>query len=162
MTSENLVQPDHPTIHQLLATQCDCSKQYNLRQFSLTRWQKCTQERSGIDYTRTFVSLITPATAKKTKTLRCSSTIENTWLLCAQGAHDKFYRHDRMEWHTNSMPLAKEMDPKESKTLIRNFNGTGSSELNQISYNGSDTYFHSLSFQVQIEKKTNAIHCIQT
>ena len=36
ITSENLIQLDDPQIIQLLATQYDCPKQYNVRHFSLT------------------------------------------------------------------------------------------------------------------------------
>ena len=59
-----------------------------------------------------------------------------------------------MGWHTNSMPLPKEVDPNECKLFIRNLNGTDSSELKY-----SSTNFERLSFQTRIEKKTNAIHC---
>ena len=43
ITSEVVIQPDYPRITHLLANHYDCSKQNNLRQFSLTRVQKCTQ-----------------------------------------------------------------------------------------------------------------------
>ena len=43
ITSENLIQPDDSLITERLATHYDCSKQYNLKQFSFTRVQKCTQ-----------------------------------------------------------------------------------------------------------------------
>ena len=56
---------------QLLATHDDCSKQYNLRQYSLTWVQKGTQAPSETDYTRTFGSGFTRAKAKRNKTFRC-------------------------------------------------------------------------------------------
>ena len=48
ITSEYLIQPDDPRFAQLLATHYDCSQQYNRRQFSLTRVQKCTQTASEV------------------------------------------------------------------------------------------------------------------
>ena len=51
------------------------------------------------------------------------------------------------------MPLPEELDPNEYKNVIRNLNGTDSLELNQYSSNGSVTYFDSLIFQAQFEKK---------
>ena len=42
-TSENLTQLDLSKLTHLLPILYDCSKQYNLRQFSLTRVQKLTQ-----------------------------------------------------------------------------------------------------------------------
>ena len=50
------------------------------------------------------------------------------------------------------------MNLKNNKGNLNSMDGV---ELNQYSYNGSSTYFVRLSFQVQIEKKTNVIHCNQ-
>ena len=44
------------------------------------------------------------------------------------------------------------MEPIDCKVVIRNLNGTDSTELNQYSYNDSVTHSDRLSFQVQIEK----------
>ena len=68
-------------------------------------------------------------------------------------SHHKWYRHDRLDCHTNSKPLPTELNPNENKKPIRNLSATVSVELNQYSYNGSFSYFEGLSFQVQIEKK---------
>ena len=48
-TSKRLIQADDPRITQLLASHYDCWKQYNLKQFSLTRVRKCTQVYSEIE-----------------------------------------------------------------------------------------------------------------
>ena len=52
ITSDNFVSPDDPRITKLLASHYDCSKQYNLRQFSLTRVQECNQAPSEIEHSR--------------------------------------------------------------------------------------------------------------
>ena len=80
------------------------------------------------------------------------ATLRNTRVLCAQGAHSNYDRHDRKDWHTNSMPLPKELDPDECKNIILNLNWTDT-ETNQKSYNGHYNYFERLLFQVASEKK---------
>ena len=148
-----LIQPDDPTFTQLLATHYDCSKQYNLRQFSSTRVQKCTQTDSEIEYTRTYASVVNRPKAKKLKIFRRSATIQKTRVFCAQGAQDNYYIRYRMDWHTNSMQLPKERDYNECDNFFRNLNSTDSAELNQKFLNRNVTYFHRMRFQVQIEKK---------
>ena len=148
-----MIQPDDPTITQLLATHYDCSKQYNLRQFSLTRVQKCTQTDSEIEYTRTYALVVNRPKAKKLKIFRRSATIQKTRVFCAQGAQDNYYRHYRMDWHTNSMQLPKERDYNECDNFIRNLISTDSAELNQKFLNRNVTCFHRMRFQIQIEKK---------
>ena len=66
-TSENLVQPDDPRVTRLQTTQSGCSEQNNLRPFSLTRVQKCTEVNSANDYNRTFASVFVRAKAKRLK-----------------------------------------------------------------------------------------------
>ena len=78
-------------------------------------------------------------------------------VFCAQGAHDEYFRHDHMDWHTKSMHLPKTLDPNECKKIFVNPNGNNNAELNQFSYNGSFSYFAKLSFQVQIEKRKTPI-----
>ena len=58
-----------------------------------------------------------------------------------------------MDKHNKSMPLPKQLNPKDRKGIIRNLDGTDSAELNQFSYNGSFIYFDRLSFQVEIEEE---------
>ena len=63
----------------------------------------------------------------------CSATIQKTRAFCAQSAHDKYYRHERMDWHTNFMPLLERLDTSEFICFIRIVNETDSPELNQFS-----------------------------
>ena len=90
---------------------------------------------------------------QKLEVLCCSATLQTTRVFCAQGAHHNWYRHDRMDQHTASLTLHKELDPNECKILIRNFNGTQSAELKHCSPNASFIFFDRLNFQLQIAKK---------
>ena len=65
ISTENSIQSDDHRITQLPAPQYDCSKQYNLRQFTLIRIQNCTQSPSDFDYTRAFVSVFIRSNAKR-------------------------------------------------------------------------------------------------
>ena len=47
------------------------------------------------------------------KAFRCSATTRKSRVVCGQIAHDKYYRHDCMDCHTNTMPLPEELDPNE-------------------------------------------------
>ena len=152
ITSENLFKPYDPRITQPLAIQYDCYQQYKLGQFSLTRVQKCTQARSGIECTATFVSVRIRAKAIENKAFSWFETIQENRDFCAQGAHYIYHKHDRMGWHTISMPLPKELHPNEGRRNIRKFNRTDSAELNQNFCRGPFTYFDRLSFQVESEQ----------
>ena len=90
---------------------------------------------------------------KGIEALRCSATAHKTLVFCAQGALDKCYRFDPMDWHTNSMPLAKKLNSNECKNIIRILDGTDIAELVQYSHKGSFTYFESLRLPAQIRKK---------
>ena len=57
-------------------------------------------------------------------------------MFCAQRAPNYQYRHDRVDWHTNSMPLAGKQDTIDNRKIIQNLNGTDSPHLNQNYLNG--------------------------
>ena len=156
ITSDNFVSPDDLRITKLLASHYDCSKQYNLRQFSLTRVQECNQAPSEIEHSRVLVSVYIKAKAKRIKAFRCVARVQKSRAYCAQGGR-KYFHHDRKDWYTNAMTIPKELDPTECKNIIRFLNGTDSPELNQYSYNGFFTYFtdQPISFQAEIERKQN-------
>ena len=44
-----------------------------------------------------------------------------------------------MDWHTNFMPLPKQLHPNESKKLIGNLNDGDSAEVNHFSHDDSFT-----------------------
>ena len=115
ITSEYLIHPNHPLIIHLLASFSDCSKQNNLRQFSLARVQICTQTASEVEYARTFAAVLICAEAKRLKAFSCSATVRKDVNFCAQSAHHRKYRHERIDWHTKSLPLPKKLETNEKK-----------------------------------------------
>ena len=125
-TSEISVRPDDPTNTQLLASHYDCPKHYNLRQFSFIRVQKRTHAPLEIEHTRKFAAVFARANTRRVKTFSFSATVQKDQVICAQGAHDKHYRHDRKYWHTNSLLLTKELEPYECKNNIGSPKSTGS------------------------------------
>ena len=58
-----------------------------------------------------------------------------------------------MDWHTNFMPINKELDPNECKNIIYLPKRTDNAELNQFSYESFFTKIDEGTFQVEIEKK---------
>ena len=128
-----------------------------MRQCSWTWVHKCFQTPYKSEYTGIFAYVFLCAKKKIIKTLRCSAFAQMNRFFCAQGAHHKCYRHSRMDWHTNSPPLPKELDPTECKSIIRNLNGTDRAELKKYFYDASLACFDRLTFQVQIGTN-KAIH----
>ena len=89
VASKNLIQLEHPWITQLLSTQNSCSKQYNLRPFSLTRVQKYNKASSEIDYARIFAFVFDRAQGSRIKVFRCPATIKKIGAFRAECAQDK-------------------------------------------------------------------------
>ena len=96
--------------------------------YSSSLWKRITLN--------TFFHVFIRAEAEKVKNFRSSEKLQNTLIYCVQGALDRRYRQDRMDWHTNSMPLPKKLDTNEWKTVIRIINVTDSAALNQNFYMG--------------------------
>ena len=61
--AKDIVEPNDPHISELLVSHYDCSKQNNLRQFSLTRVQTCEQAPSSLEYTRVIADVYVRANA---------------------------------------------------------------------------------------------------
>ena len=85
--------------------------------------------------------------------MRCSATFQKNRVFSAQGLHTKWYRHNRMDWHTKSIPLPKDLNPNVCKNDIQNLNRTVSLGMNQQLHIGFSTFFVRLSSQIQIERK---------
>ena len=66
-SSSDHVDSNDPHISDLLISHYDCSKQHNLRQFSLTRFQPCSQAPSSFESTRGFVNVFVRAKAERLK-----------------------------------------------------------------------------------------------
>ena len=70
------VDPNDPHISDLLVSHYDCSKQHNLRQFSLTRVQPCVQAPSAFESTRAIVLVFVRAKAKRLKAWTCEAYVK--------------------------------------------------------------------------------------
>ena len=155
---DNFVSPDDPRITKLLASHYDCSKQYNLRQFSLFRVQECTQATSEKENARVFSSVYIKVKVKRIKAFRCVTDLQKIVVpYCAQGGQKNF-RHDRMDWHANATTIPQELDPTECKNIIRFLNRTDSHDLHQFSQlMVLSTYFTNKprNLQTEIERKQN-------
>ena len=73
--SSDHVDPNDPHISHLLVSHYDCSKQHNLRQFSLTRVQPCAQAPSAFESTCAIVNVFVRAKAKRLKAWTCEEVI---------------------------------------------------------------------------------------
>ena len=69
--------------------------------------------------------------AKRITAFCSTEAIQKSHVLCAPGAHSNLYSHNRMEWQIKSMPLPKEMDAIESKSIMRNLIGEDGDEQDQ-------------------------------
>ena len=86
-SSSDHVDPNDPHISDLLVSHYDCSKQHNLRQFSLTQVQPCSQAPSSFESTRAIVNVFV-----------CAKAIGlNTWTLEAYVKREK--RETKTPWN---------------------------------------------------------------
>ena len=74
--SSDHVDPNDPHISDLLVSHYDCSKQHNLRQFSLTRVQPCVQAPSAFETTRAIVNVFVRAKAKRLRAWTCEAYVK--------------------------------------------------------------------------------------
>ena len=88
--------------------------------------------------------MVVRAEVEEINASRCSATSQKTRVFYAQRALSEYYRHERMDWHTNSMPKHEDLDPERQN---------GKTKLNQISYHGSLTF----PKEVATEKKQTPI-----
>ena len=148
----NTISPNDPHISDLLVSHYDCSRQNNLRQFSLTRVKPCSQAPSSLEYTRVLADVYVRAKAKRLKAWTCEAYIKKERFVCAQSDY-KYRRHDRTDYHANTIPRPFTLDPTECKNAIRLLNGTDNPQLNSYNYNNSFTYFDDIVKQKTLEEK---------
>ena len=149
-TNNDIVADTDPNISQLLVSHYDCSKQHNLRQFSLTRVEQCSQAPSSLEYTRVIASVYVRAKAKRLKAWTCEAYIKKERYVCSQ-TNIKYRRQDRTDYHMNTMERPFTLDPTECKLAIRNLNGTQNKQLNTFTHNTSFTYFNDYHKQHTLE-----------
>ena len=149
--TKDFIESDDPNISKLLVSHYDCSKQNNLRQFSLTRVQACEQAPSSLEHTRTIADIYVRAKATRLKAWICDAKTKRERFVCAQSDY-KYRRHDRTDYHQNTMEHPIILDPNECKRTIRHLNGTGDPELDSYSYNSSFTFFRDIKIQQLLER----------
>ena len=146
------VDPNDPHISDLLVSHYDCSKQHNLRQFSLTRVQPCVQAPSAFESTRAIVNVFVRAKAKRLKTWTCEAYVKREKIVCGQSDY-KYRRHDRTDYHQNTMERPRTLDPTECKHATRHLNGTINHQLDAFNYSNSFTFFDDIQKQRLLETK---------
>ena len=150
--SPDHVDPHDPHISDLLVSHYDCSKQHNLRQFSLTRVQPCAQAPSAFESTRAIVDVFVRAKAKRLKAWTCEAYVKREKFVCAQSDY-KYRRHDRTDYHQNTMERPRTLDPTDCKHAIRHLNGTNNPQLDAFNYSNSFTFFNDIQKQRLLETK---------
>ena len=151
-SSSDHVDSNDPHISDLLVSQYECSKQHNLRQFSLTRVQPCSQTPSSFESTRNIVNVFVRAKAKRPKAWTCEAYVKRKKFGRAQ-SDCKYCRHDRTDYHQNTMERPRTLYPTECKHAIRHLNGTNNPQLDAFKYSNSFTFFNDIQKQRVLETK---------
>ena len=151
-SSSDHVDPNDPHISDLLVSHYGCSKQHNLRQFSLTRVQPCAQAPSAFESTRAIVNVFVRTKAKRLKAWTCEAYVKRKKFVCAQSDY-KYRRHDRTDYHQKTMERHRTLDPTECKHAIRHLNGTNNPQLDAFNYSNSFTFFDDIQKQRLLETK---------
>ena len=146
------VDPSDPHISDLLASHYDCSKQHILRQFSLPRVPPCAQAPSAFESTLAIVNVFVRAKAKRLKAWTCEAYVKREKFVCAQSDY-KYRRHDRTDYHQNTMERPRTLDPTECKHAIRHLNGTNNPQLDAFKYSNSFTFSGDIQKQRLLETK---------
>ena len=147
-SSSDHVDPNDLHISDLLVSQYDCSKQHNLRQFSLTRIQPCSQASSSFESTRAIVNV--RAKYKRLKAWTCELYVKREKFVCAE-SDCKYRRHDRTDYHQNTMERPRTLDPTECKYAIRHLSETNNPQLDAFNYTNSFTFFNDFQKQRLLE-----------
>ena len=150
-TIKNIVEPNDRHISDLLVFYYDCSKQNNLRQFSLTRVQTCEQAPSSLEFTRVVANVYVRAKTKRLKAWTCEAYTKRERFVCAQSDY-KYRRHDHADYHKNTMERPLPLDPTECKLAIRHLNGNNNPQFNSYNYNNSFTFFDEIKKQQRLER----------
>ena len=112
---------------------------HNLRQFSLSRVQPYSQAASSFESTRAIVNVFVRAKTKRPKAWTCEAYVKREKFVCAQSDY-KYRRHDRTDYHQNTMERHLNLDPTECKHDIRHLNGSNNPHLDAFNYSNSFTF----------------------
>ena len=150
-SSSDHVDPNDRHISDLLISHYDCSKQHNLRQFSLTRVQPCSQAPSSFEVLALWKMFLSVPKLNVSKLGPAKHTL-NVKNVCAQSDY-KYRRYDRTDYHQNTMERPSTLDPTECKHAIRHLNGTNDPQLDAFNYTNSFTFFNDIQKQRLLETK---------
>ena len=137
--SSDHVDPNDPHISDLLVSHYDCSK-------------PCVQAPSAFETTRAIVNVFVRAKAKRLRAWTCEAYVKREKFVCAQSDY-KYRRHDRTDYHQNTMERPRTLDPTECKHAIRHLNGTHNPQLDAFNYSNSFTFFNDIQKQRLLETK---------
>ena len=111
----------------------DCSKQHNLRQFSLTPVQPWAQAPPVFESARAIRNVFVRAKAKRLTVWTCDTFVKREKFVCPQ-SDDEHRRHYRSDYHQKTMERPTEcstgpLNPTECKHATRHLNGTDNHQL---------------------------------
>ena len=135
-----------------LVSHYDCSKQHNLQQFRLTRVQPCSQAPYSFESTRAIVNVFVRAKANCLEAWTCGAYVKRKKIVCAQSDY-KYRRHDRIDYHQNTMECPRFFDPMECKHATRHLYDTNDPQLDAFNCSNYFTFFIDIQKQRLLETK---------
>ena len=126
--SENHISEQDPNVLNFMVSHYDCTKQNNLRQFSLLNVEPCKQAPSDIQHTKTQETVCVRAKAKRIKAFKCEAYVKTEKVWCSQ-TFSSSRRYDRLQWEPNTLELPKILGPTECKNMNRYLNAKDRKEL---------------------------------
>ena len=89
------------------------------------------------------VNIFVRAKAKRPKAWTCDVYVKREKFVCAQSDY-KYRRHDRTDYHQNTMKRLRTLDPTERKHAIRHLNQTDNPQLDAYNYINPFTFFNEI------------------
>ena len=152
--SSDIVEPNDPHISDLLVSHYDCSRQYNIRHFSLTRVKPCAQAPSARESTGVFANVFVHAKANRPKASTSEAYVKRENFVGAQSDY-KCRRHDHTDFHKSTMDRPRTLDPTECKHAIRIPYGTDNPQLNAFEYSDFNNSLPLFDIRKQCLLETN-------
>ena len=108
---------------------------------SVTRVKPCAKAPSTLESTRAFAKVFVR-----------EAYVERKSFGCAQSGY-KYHRHDRTDYHQNTMERPRSLDPTECKYAIRHQKGTDNPQSNAFEYSNSFNSFDDIQKRRLLETK---------
>ena len=90
--------------------------------------------------------------AKRRNAWSCEAHVKREKYVCGQSDY-KYRRHDRTDYHQNTMERPRTLDPTECKHAIRHPTGTDNIQPNAFPYDNSVTFFDDIQTKRLLETK---------